>query len=184
MTLAKTSAGWTRGLSRVVDLATTTQWLRRVSAVATALVVALTGLAAPAAAGPLAGAKPTIDETTSAGDVWQLDGRKVIWQSRGGFRFDLALDAPQDLTALTSSDDKIMLRGIRIERRIVGNMLRWIDGCPLPTEMPVRGWMNAEQTRVVITGETPVVEDCRVVGFEPFGQQTTLVLTRPADAGK
>ena len=157
-----------------------------ITALAVGLLVALAS--APGNAGTLAAAKPQVAggeaANTSVADVWQMDGRRVVWQSRGGFRFDLAFDQPNGLTTNAAVQPNVFLRGLAIDRRIVGEVIEWTTGCAVPTTVPVRGWVNAERTRVVLTGERPVVEDCEVVGVEPFGLDATFVLTRSPSEGK
>ncbi|MBI1386238.1 MAG: hypothetical protein GC150_15135 [Rhizobiales bacterium] len=140
-----------------------------------AATFALVGLAS---ATPIRGGEPS---TGTAIEIWSFRGEPVAWRRAGGFRSEITQVAHSDLVGTVSAPavgTGTIFRGWQIGRRLVGRAEMSVEGCPLAFTYTVRGWVSPAGDRAVLTGASPRIRDCRIVGENPFGAGSTILLER------
>lgn len=117
----------------------------------------------PAPGGPSAGQS-----------VWDHNGSRMLWTSRGPERVVTYLEPRPGLGRAGIGDGTVLFEGRRIGDRLSGTAYTFGRGCP-PAGYHVEGRVRSE-TNVVLRGAAPVRQrhGCRVVGYDPRSSNATL----------
>ena len=116
---------------------------------------------------------------TAKQEIWYLNGSELRWSSYGGLRQVIKYKEPMQSDAARGAlNGAVLFRGWRIGRRLVGRARMFKSGCRRPFRYKVRGWISPDGRRAVLHGARPVIVDCRVIDYAPYGRKSTIRLTR------
>jgi hypothetical protein len=113
-------------------------------------------------------------------ESWLHNGARLSWISILEWR-QVIKYVPASEPARAHRDPAggaVLFSGWRYGKRLYGRARTYRDGCSTPFSYRVRGLISNDGTRAVLQGMSPVVEDCRVVDWRPFGRDATLVLIK------
>jgi len=117
-------------------------------------------------------------------EIWYLNGHEVRWNSYGGLRQVIKFRSPRRGGAhAIGRYGKVVFRGWRMGRRLVGRARTFRRGCRRPFRYKVRGWISPDGRRAVLQGPKPVIVDCRIVGYSALDRGSIIVLTRRTGDG-
>ena len=111
--------------------------------------------------------------------TWYHNGSEMGWSSYAGLRQVIKYRYPRPIVARKgATHGAVLFRGWRVGRRLYGKARTWRRGCLRSFKYRVRGWISRDGTRAVLHGRRPVIRNCRIVDYVPYGRDATLILTR------
>ncbi|KAB2846142.1 MAG: hypothetical protein F9K44_15880 [Hyphomicrobiaceae bacterium] len=127
------------------------------------------------AAGLLIASAPASART----EAWLHNGAEVSWSSYLGWR-QVVRVREASLTSVSSAaaPGAVLFSGWRYGNRLYGKARAFRQGCSRPFAYKVRGIVSDDGMRAVLHGLSPVIENCRIVGYRAFGRGATIVLIK------
>lgn len=121
----------------------------------------------------------TSSSASARTETWLHNGAEVSWSSYLGWRQVVKVREPS-LTEVANkpSVGAVLFTGWRYGNRLYGKARTFREGCSHAFQYRVRGIVSDDGTRAVLHGLSPVVENCRIVGWRAFGRDATLVLIK------
>jgi hypothetical protein len=112
-------------------------------------------------------------------ETWLHNGAEVAWSSYLGWRQVVKVREP-GLTNVSSKarPGAILFTGWRYGNRLYGKARAFREGCGHAFPYKVRGIVSDDGTRAVLHGLSPVIENCRIVGYRAFGRDATIVFVK------
>ena len=147
------------------------------------VIILLAACIATIAVSGFATAQPQVGQTTmelAKDEVWTFRGSEVVWRYKGGFRVVVAerMNLGFAEQASTATAGTVLFKGLRVGRRLIGRAEITVGECSGAFDYEVRGWVSPAGDKAALTGTPPKIENCRVVGQDPFGPGSTLVFER------
>ena len=134
-------------------------------------------LAAITATGVLAAFSVT--PASARQESWYHNGSEMTWTSLLGWRQVIKYREPREEVGEKGAHaGSPFFSGWRYGNRLYGRARTFRAGCAAPFAYKVRGIVSEDRTRAVLHGLSPIIEDCRIVGYRAFGRDATLVLIK------